>query len=82
MKLVDELYEMYKGKLRGTEEDLDMITLTVLEHFDRSELIELIEDMKQEELEYFIRLYIVETLKEKILNEENAEERNSAKHLH
>ncbi len=70
MKLLDELYEMYRGKIRGTDEDLDMIALTILENCSREELIEMIEEMETSELEYFIRLYIFETLKVKWTTEE------------
>ncbi|MEI5908778.1 DUF6154 family protein [Bacillus spongiae] len=83
MKLVDELYELYRGRIRGTEEDLDMITLTVLEHLSRKELINMINDMENHELEYFIRLYIFESLKQKIMkDEENDLSTPPFKHLH
>ncbi|MDQ0216553.1 hypothetical protein J2S13_003015 [Oikeobacillus pervagus] len=65
MKLVDELFEIYRGRLQGTDEDLDMIALAVIEQFDRNELMEMVYEMKEEELQYFIRLYLLEMLKEK-----------------
>lgn len=65
MKLIEEIYEMYRGRIKGTDEDLDLIALTILEDTSRNEIIELIQEMETEELEYFLRLYIFETLKEK-----------------
>ncbi|KIL43940.1 DUF6154 family protein [Jeotgalibacillus soli] len=66
MKLIDEIYEMYRGKIRGTKEDFDIIAFTILEQFDRKELIEMVQDMSDDELAYFIRLYILESLERKM----------------
>ncbi|AJD91859.1 hypothetical protein JMA_25420 [Jeotgalibacillus malaysiensis] len=63
MKLVDEIFEMYKGKIRGSQEDLDMIAFTILEQLDHTELLEMVKELNEDELAYFIRLYIVESLK-------------------
>ena len=71
LKLIDEIFEMYRGKIRGTQEDLDIIAFTILEQLDRGELLSMVKDMSEEELAYFIRLYIVESLKGKIEKQEN-----------
>ena len=42
MKLIEEIYEMYRGRIKGTDEDLDLIALTILEDTSRKELLELI----------------------------------------
>ncbi|KIL45543.1 DUF6154 family protein [Jeotgalibacillus campisalis] len=76
MKLVDEILEMYRGKLRGTQEDLDIIAFTILEQLNRDELLSMVKDMSEEELAYFIRLYIVESLKGKLDQSETASEVN------
>ncbi|MDG5473562.1 DUF6154 family protein [Jeotgalibacillus sp. ET6] len=76
MKLVDEILEMYRGKLRGTQEDLDIIAFTILEQLNRDELLSMVKDMSEDELAYFIRLYIVESLKGKLDQSENAAEEN------
>ncbi|MED1206070.1 DUF6154 family protein [Heyndrickxia acidicola] len=65
MRLVDELYEVYKNRLTGDEEDLDIITFAVLESSNRKELLEIVNDMNDKELQHFINLYLVETLKGK-----------------
>ena len=65
MKLIDELFEMYRDKLTGDEEDLDMITFAVLEGFDHEDLMDIVKEMNEYELQYFIRLYMLETLKGK-----------------
>ncbi|MBS4175930.1 DUF6154 family protein [Lederbergia citrea] len=80
MKLVDELFAMYRDKLSGDEEDLDMITFAVLEHYDRDELMGIVKDMNEHELQYFIRLYLLEALKGKFAQSEGYPA--SSKHLH
>ena len=82
MKLVEELYEIYRGKIRGTEEDLDMIALTILEESSRPELLSIIEEMDTEELQYFIRLYILETLKEKLTTGDHENSHSYRRNIH
>lgn len=83
MRLVDELFAMYRDKLTGDEEDLDMITFTVLEHYNREELMGIVKDMDDYELQYFIRLYLLETLKGKFAQAEgNDGYPQSSSHLH
>jgi hypothetical protein len=65
VRLVDELYEVYKNRLTGDEEDLDIITFAVLESSNRKELLEIVNDMNDKELQQFINLYLIETLKGK-----------------
>ncbi|MBS4173896.1 DUF6154 family protein [Bacillus sp. FJAT-49736] len=65
MRLVDELFEIYRDKLTGDEEDLDMIALAVVENNNRNELLNIVKEMTDYELHYFVSLYLTETLKEK-----------------
>ncbi|WP_338750819.1 DUF6154 family protein [Bacillus sp. FJAT-52991] len=69
MKLIDELYEIYRGRLQGSDEDLDMITLAVVEQLSNKEIFSIIKEMNEEELQYFFRLYLFEALKEKFNND-------------
>lgn len=83
MRLVDEIFEMYRDRLTGDEEDLDMITFAILEHYDRNELMGIVRDMSHDELQYFIRLYLLETLKGKFARSASKNEFNSSsRHLH
>ncbi|MBS4208585.1 DUF6154 family protein [Bacillus sp. FJAT-50079] len=83
MRLVDELFAMYRDRLTGDEEDLDMITFAVLEHYNRDELMGIVKDMQEDELQYFIRLYLLETLKGKIAQHEGKTGYpQSSTHLH
>ena len=66
MKLIDEIFEMYRGKIRGTPEDLDIIAFTILEQLDRDELLSMVNDMSDDELAFFIRLHVVESLRGKM----------------
>lgn len=65
MKLIDDLYNMYRNKLTGDEEDIDMLTFAVLEQLDRKEILELIHEMDDQELTNLMGLYIIESLKGK-----------------
>lgn len=79
MKLVDELYEIYRGRLQGSDEDLDMITLAVVEQLSNKEIFSIIKEMNEEELQYFFRVYLFEALREKFNNdalEEGWQEKN------
>ncbi|MFS0644302.1 DUF6154 family protein [Siminovitchia sp. 179-K 8D1 HS] len=77
MKLIDELFEMYRDKLTGDEEDLDMITFAVLEGYDHEDLLDIVKEMDEYELQYFIRLYLLETLKGKFAQLEGRKEDSS-----
>lgn len=84
MKLIDELFELYRDKLSGEEEDLDMITFAVLEGYNHDDLLEIVKDMNEYELQYFIRLYMLETLKGKFAQMEGKKSDDSSffRHLH
>lgn len=68
MKLVDELFEIYQDRLTGDDEDIDIITFAVLEESTRADLIKIVEEMNDNELQSFIRFYIIESLKGKFAN--------------
>ena len=63
MKLVDELFEMYRDKLTGDEEDIDMLAFAFLEEMTREDLLRLIQDMDEQELYTLMGLYLIESLK-------------------
>lgn len=71
MKLIDDLYNMYRNKLTGDEEDIDMLTFAVLEQLDRKEILELIQEMDDQELTNLMGLYIIESLKGKFAQNQN-----------
>ena len=48
MKFVDELYEYYKNRLTGDEEDAEVMTMSILEELDRNDLLQLIQEMTDE----------------------------------
>ena len=70
MKLVDELFEMYRDKLTGDEEDIDMLAFAFLEEMTRDDLIRLIQEMDEEELQTLMGLYLIESLKGKFAKED------------
>ncbi|WP_027410442.1 DUF6154 family protein [Anoxybacteroides tepidamans] len=69
MKFVDELYEYYKDRLTGDEEDVEIMTMSILEELSRQDLLQLIEEMDDAELVGMVGLYILESLKAKMAHE-------------
>lgn len=70
MKLVDELYALYRDKLTGDEEDIDMLAFAFLEEMNREDLLQIIQDMDDQELYSLMGLYLIESLKVKFAQEE------------
>lgn len=66
MKIIDEIYEMYRNKLTGDEEDADIIAFSVLEQFGREDLIDLLSDLPDQELRNLVGFYMIENLKAKM----------------
>jgi Family of unknown function (DUF6154) len=66
MKFVDELYEYYKDRLTGDEEDAEVMTMSILEELDRNDLLQFVQEMSNEELTGMVGLYILECLKAKM----------------
>ena len=60
MKLVDELFDLYRNKLTGDEEDIDMLTFAFLEEMSREDLLGIIHDMEEQELYDLVGLYLIE----------------------
>ncbi len=69
MKLIDELFEMYRNKMTADEEDIDMLAFAVLEQFNHRDLVALISEMSEQEIKNLMGLYIIETLKGKFAQE-------------
>lgn len=69
MKLVDDLYELYRDKLTGDEEDVDILAFSILEDFTHDDLVDLARQMNEEELKGLMAYYIIEKLKVKMIKE-------------
>ncbi len=80
MKFVDELFELYRGRLQGTEDDLDMIALTVLGEMSEADILSVIKEMPKEELAWLFRVYLYEGLKEKFNQDQIPVRKN--RHFH
>ncbi|KMY51611.1 DUF6154 family protein [Peribacillus loiseleuriae] len=69
MKLIEDLYNLYRDKLSGDEEDIDMLTFAVLEQLDRKEIFNLLEEMDDQEINNLLGIYIIESLKGKFAHD-------------
>lgn len=76
MKLVDELFELYRDKLTGDDEDIDMLAFAVLEEMSREDILHLIQDLTTQELYNLIGVYLIESLREKFAQEEYGQHRS------
>ncbi|AIE61113.1 DUF6154 family protein [Bacillus methanolicus] len=77
MKLVDELYELYRNKLTGDEEDIDMMAFAFLEEMSYEDLLNIIHEMDEQELYDIMGLYLIENLKGKFAKEDFMKNRSN-----
>lgn len=82
LKLVDEIYEFYRDKLTGDEEDIDMLAFAFLEEMSYEDLLSIIKDLEQQELYDLVGLYLIEALKVKFAQEEYGQRNARLRHLH
>ena len=76
MKLVDELYQLYRDKLTGDDEDIDMLAFAFLEELSREDILHLIQEMDEQELFTLMGLYLIEGLKGKFAKEDYGQQRS------
>ncbi|BBW96084.1 DUF6154 family protein [Geobacillus icigianus] len=69
MKLIDDLYDYYKDRLTGDEEDAEAVAMSILDELDRRHVLKLINEMSDEELLGMFGLYVFESLKAKMARE-------------
>ncbi|KEO84663.1 DUF6154 family protein [Tumebacillus flagellatus] len=69
MKLVDEMYELYKDQLVGDEEDAVLIVSGILGELEREHMLEWIAGMSHLELYEMLGNYLVDKLKNKMIEE-------------
>ncbi|HWJ78327.1 MAG TPA: DUF6154 family protein [Niallia sp.] len=70
MKIVDELFNLYKNKLTGDEEDIDMLAFAFLEEMTKEDLLHIIQELNEQELYDLMGLYLIESLKGKFARED------------
>jgi hypothetical protein len=75
MKLVDELFELYRDKLTGDEEDIDMLAFAFLEEMEHEDLLHIIQEMDKQELYNLMGVYLIESLKSKFAQQEYGQRR-------
>lgn len=77
MKIIDELYELYRNKLTGDEEDIDMLAFAFLEEMNREDLLNIIHELNNQELYDLMGLYLIESLKGKFASEDFRRQQNT-----
>lgn len=69
MKLVDQLYDLYKDQLVGDEEDALIIVSGILAELDREHFLEWIGEMSEHDLYEMLGNYLVYRLRQKMAQE-------------
>lgn len=80
MKLVDELFEFYRDKLSGDDEDIDMLAFAILEEMSYEDLMDVVKGLEKQELYDLIGLYLIEALKGKFANKDYGQQRAQTLH--
>lgn len=76
VKLVDEIYEFYRDKLTGDEEDIDILTFALLEEMSYEDLLNLIKELDKQELYNLVGIYLIESLKGKFASEDYGQQKS------
>lgn len=69
MNFIDELYQLYRDKLTGDDEDIDVLTLAVLEQLNRNDVLQLISELEDRELYNLMGLYLADSLRKRFAND-------------
>ncbi|TLS38476.1 DUF6154 family protein [Pseudalkalibacillus caeni] len=69
MKLVEELYAMYRNHLTGDEEDLYEVVMGALDEHERTDLEKTTQQLSDEQYAEMVKYYILELLRRKIAEE-------------
>ncbi|GEN33350.1 MULTISPECIES: DUF6154 family protein [Aneurinibacillus] len=66
MKLVNDIYNLYRDKLTGDEEDVTAIVMSLLHGQSKEELVQWIQEMQETEIYQMFGLYLMEALRVKM----------------
>ena len=69
MKIIEELFDVYRNHLSGNDEDFKMLTEAFLEEMDRESLEEFIHELSDQEFNQLVGLYVMHFLKMKYKKE-------------
>ncbi|WP_158737143.1 DUF6154 family protein [Alteribacillus sp. YIM 98480] len=86
MEFVDDLYDLYKNKLTGDEEDALIIIEGIIQTFSRKDVNQLIDNLSEKERYDMLALFLYEKFRQKMAEEgigqtKNRDEEN-AKYYH
>ncbi|BAU26793.1 hypothetical protein DFP93_11165 [Aneurinibacillus soli] len=69
MKLVNDIYNMYRDKLIGEEEDVTTLVMGLLHERTKEEMMSWVNDMQETEVYQMLGLYLLEMLRLKLADE-------------
>lgn len=86
LKLIDDIYEFYRDKLTGDDEDIDMLAFALLEELSYEDLLKVIHDLERQELYNLVGIYFIEALRSKFASDDYGQQKadtpNHPRHLH
>jgi hypothetical protein len=66
MTFADELYLAYKHQLSGREIDAELLTASVLDELNREDVLDLLGELKEDDLFGLFGLYLIDHLKKRM----------------
>lgn len=69
LKIIEELFTVYRNHLSGTDEDFKMLAEAFIEEMDRESLEEYIHELDDFSFKEMVKLYVIHFLKEKYKKE-------------
>jgi hypothetical protein len=66
MKFVDKVYDLYKDRLTGDEEDAYIIMQGIFEEFDRKDFVKIVQELPDPNIEEMVTYYMIELLRRKL----------------
>lgn len=69
MKLAEKIFEHYRNKMTGDDEDIDILAYSFLNKLSHKDMLAIVNDLDEQELYDLIAGYLMDNLKEKFAQE-------------
>ena len=66
MSILDSLFEKYRNKWVREDEDVDAITLSIVQNLDINTCLNIIKELEEEEIQSLIAIVLSEKVKERL----------------
>ncbi|WP_047150477.1 DUF6154 family protein [Aneurinibacillus tyrosinisolvens] len=69
MNLINDIYNLYRDKFTGDEEDVAAVVMGLLHEQNKEEMLQWIHEMKENEIYQMLGFYLMEMLRVKLAEE-------------